>query len=148
MDMQADNRLKQRVRLHMQAWLRGEGLPPWVHWLVGLGIPAWLLGWNMWIVRKFTVDDAYISFRYARNLADGLGLVYNAGERIEGYTNFLWTVLLAGGIELGIDPHVTSKVLGGAAGLGESQVGNCGVSIVAVFSRMAANTRSMPPEGE
>lgn len=40
-------------------------------------------------------DDAFISFRYARNLADGAGLVWNAGERVEGYTNFLWTLLLA-----------------------------------------------------
>lgn len=39
-------------------------------------------------------DDAYISFRYSRNFADGLGLVWNAGERVEGYTNPLWTVLL------------------------------------------------------
>ena len=30
--------------------------------------------------------------RYARNLARGLGLVWNPGERIEGYTNFLWTL--------------------------------------------------------
>jgi hypothetical protein len=38
-------------------------------------------------------DDAFISFRYARNLADGHGLVFNPGERVEGYTNFLWTVI-------------------------------------------------------
>src|SRR3954470_13240280 len=36
-------------------------------------------------------DDAFISFRYARNWVTGKGLVYNAGERVEGYTNFLWT---------------------------------------------------------
>ena len=42
-----------------------------------------------------SVDDAYISFRYALNLAEGRGLVYNAGERVEGYTNFLWTLLAA-----------------------------------------------------
>ena len=41
------------------------------------------------------VDDAYISFRYAENLVNGHGLVFNPGERVEGYTNFLWTVLLA-----------------------------------------------------
>lgn len=40
-------------------------------------------------------DDAFISFRYARNLATGAGLVWNVGERVEGYTNFLWTLLLA-----------------------------------------------------
>jgi len=39
-------------------------------------------------------DDAFISFRYARNFARGEGLVYNAGEWVEGYTNFLWTFVL------------------------------------------------------
>jgi hypothetical protein len=40
-------------------------------------------------------DDTYISMRYAANLADGRGLVFTDGERVEGYTNFLWTVTLA-----------------------------------------------------
>lgn len=42
-------------------------------------------------------EDAYISFRYARNLLRGDGLVFNPGERVEGMTNLLWTLLLAGG---------------------------------------------------
>jgi hypothetical protein len=37
-------------------------------------------------------DDAMISMRYARNLAEGYGLVWNPGERVEGYTNPLWTL--------------------------------------------------------
>ena len=41
------------------------------------------------------VDDAYISFQYTRNLVMGRGLVFNPGEHVEGYTNFLWVVLLA-----------------------------------------------------
>lgn len=41
------------------------------------------------------VDDAYISFRYGKNLMNGYGLVYNNGEYVEGYTNFLWTVIIA-----------------------------------------------------
>lgn len=41
-------------------------------------------------------DDAMISMRYARNLAEGHGLVWYAGaEPIEGYTNFLWTIWMA-----------------------------------------------------
>ena len=42
-----------------------------------------------------TQDDAFISFRYAENLANGQGLVFNPGERVEGYSNPLWTVLFA-----------------------------------------------------
>src|SRR3989442_1133365 len=52
----------------------------------------------------WTSDDAYISFRYARNLVHGLGLVYNAGERVEGYSNFLWTLWCALGLRLGCAP--------------------------------------------
>jgi hypothetical protein len=41
-------------------------------------------------------EDAMISMRYARNLAAGAGLVWNAGETpVEGYTNFLWTLWMA-----------------------------------------------------
>ncbi len=57
-------------------------------------------------------EDAYISFRYARNLVRGHGLVYNVGERVEGYTNFLWTLLIAGGMSVGIDPVPLARFLG------------------------------------
>lgn len=41
-------------------------------------------------------DDAMISMRYARHLAQGAGLVWNPdGERVEGYTNLLWTLYMA-----------------------------------------------------
>jgi hypothetical protein len=45
-------------------------------------------------------DDAYISFRYAQNLVEGHGLVYNPGERVQGYSNLLYTLLSALGIAL------------------------------------------------
>jgi arabinofuranosyltransferase len=102
----------------VRRWLAGEGLPRRLQLLLGLVLPMYVLAVNMWRVHRFTVDDAYISFRYAVNLAQGHGLVYNPGERIEGYTNFLWTVLLGGGLKLGLDPHVTAKVLGAAAAMG------------------------------
>lgn len=50
--------------------------------------------WPLWEAR-WIQDDAYISFRYAKHLVEGHGLVYNLGARVEGYTNFLWTVLAA-----------------------------------------------------
>ncbi|MEC8381785.1 MAG: hypothetical protein VXZ96_15755 [Myxococcota bacterium] len=46
-------------------------------------------------------DDAFISYRYAVHFVDGIGLVYNAGEQVEGYTNFLWTIVLAFGAAFG-----------------------------------------------
>lgn len=39
-------------------------------------------------------DDAYISYRYALNLLAGHGLVFNPGERVEGYTNLLYVLLM------------------------------------------------------
>ncbi|MFI5253555.1 MAG: hypothetical protein ACHQQQ_14110 [Bacteroidota bacterium] len=66
----------------------------------------------------WTCDDAYISFRYARNLVNGLGLVFNAGERVEGYTNFLWTMMIAAGMKMGVDPVTFTKLIGGVFAVG------------------------------
>jgi len=64
------------------------------------------------ISRAWTSDDAFISFRYAQNLVEGKGLVYNSGERVEGYSNFLWTLLVALGIKLKLDPIDVTNALG------------------------------------
>ncbi len=40
-------------------------------------------------------DDAMISMRYAWNFSHGNGLVWNLGERVEGYTNFLMTLIMS-----------------------------------------------------
>jgi len=57
-------------------------------------LAAWaVLAWRF----DWLNDDAFISFRYARNLARGLGLCFNPGVHppVEGYSNFLWNVYLA-----------------------------------------------------
>ncbi len=43
-----------------------------------------------------TIDDAYITFRYARNLLAGEGFVFNLGEPVLGTTTPLFTFLMAG----------------------------------------------------
>ena len=82
-------------------------------WLPGLaGAAASVaVGWSF---GACTQDDAFISFRYAQHLIDGHGLVYNVGERVEGFTNPLWTLLLAGVMGLGFDPVPASAVMGAA----------------------------------
>ena len=70
----------------------------WLQWL-----PAIPFGIGLLTVLEFVKDDGYISFRYAYNLIHGEGLVFNTGERVEGYTNFLWTVLMAPFEALGLD---------------------------------------------
>lgn len=81
-----------------------------------LGLAVLLLAGAAALAHASTVawlcDDAFISFRYARHLAEGKGLVFNAGEAVEGYTNFLWTLLLAGGLRIGLAPEALSTTLG------------------------------------
>ncbi len=62
---------------------------------------------------NFVTDDAFISFVYSRNLAEHGELVFNPGmDPVEGYTNFLWTLVLGVLMLVGLQPEVTSLVLG------------------------------------
>ncbi|MBI1799133.1 MAG: hypothetical protein HYR73_05560 [Candidatus Eisenbacteria bacterium] len=49
-------------------------------------------------------EDAFITFRYARHLASGHGLVFNPGERVMGFTSPLWAIWMA----LGFASHVNA----------------------------------------
>lgn len=94
------------VALAGLAWVIAALLAPRTRPLWGFGLAACLL-WLVFagrILGDFEVDDAYISYRYAWNFVHGSGLVFNPGEIVEGYTNFLWTVLFALPIALGIYP--------------------------------------------
>jgi hypothetical protein len=64
----------------------------WQEW-GGLLVLTGIWGSIPWLRTVWVSDDAFISFRYAHNLLAGHGLVYNPGERVEGYTNFLWTMM-------------------------------------------------------
>jgi hypothetical protein len=64
-------------------------------------------------------DDMMVSMRYARSLAEGQGLVFNPGERVEGYSNPLWTLVMAAVHRLPLSTaHVSLAVLVVNAGLG------------------------------
>ncbi|MFQ5411487.1 MAG: hypothetical protein ACE5EC_04295 [Phycisphaerae bacterium] len=67
---------------------------------------------------QILVDDAFISFRYARNLADGHGLTFNPPERVEGYSNALWVLITALGMRCNLDPIPWTRSLGAAALMG------------------------------
>jgi arabinofuranosyltransferase len=90
-------------------WERGERLldstHPWVVLL--LVVLALLLAYRC----RFVQDDAFIAFSYARNLLEGLGLTW-FGARVEGYTSFLWVVLLSLGMRIGIEPVAFATTLG------------------------------------
>ncbi len=78
-----------------------------------LGLPL-LLGFLGSAVEGWpaVLDDAFITYRYARNLAHGHGITWNpGGAPTEGYTNFLLVVLLAPFLKLGADPLVVTRAL-------------------------------------
>jgi len=66
--------------------------------------------------RGVAFDDAYITCRYAKNLATGHGLAWNPGQApVEGYTNFLLVVALAPCIRAGLDPLACVRVASAVA---------------------------------
>lgn len=67
--------------------------------------------WYAWSIR-WTCDDIYITLRYISNWFDGKGIVYNAGEQVEGYTHFLWLLMVAAAGKLGADMEQASVWLG------------------------------------
>jgi hypothetical protein len=69
------------------------------------------------VFRAFTVDDAFIAYRHALNLARGAGAVMNAGERVEGVSNLPWTMLLGGAAAAGVAPHAAGPWLSALAAL-------------------------------
>jgi hypothetical protein len=66
----------------------------------------------------YTLDDAYITFRYARNFVRGAGLVYNPGDYVKGYSNTLFTLLMTLPEWIGRDPIGFSRAIGAAAFVG------------------------------
>lgn len=69
-------------------------------------------------VWPWTVDDAFISMRYAERLVMGDGLTWTDGERVEGYSNLLWVLLLAALRLLEFDCIVATRLLGITCTLG------------------------------
>lgn len=101
------------------------------------------------IVDKHVVDDAYITFRYTENLLRGEGLVFNSGERVEGYTNFLFTVLLALAGPFGIALPYFAVAIGVVCALSATVLGfvalrQMGVSTAIALASMLALALNPP----
>ncbi|MCX8067743.1 MAG: hypothetical protein N3B68_08025 [Anaerolineae bacterium] len=81
--------------------------------LIGLSVLAVALAFLWPAFSEFPMDDAYIHFVYARNLAEYGKLMFNVpGEKGVGTSSPLWTFLLAGGHTAGIPLHLLAKALG------------------------------------
>jgi hypothetical protein len=84
-------------------------------WLlaVAVGIPLLLVLSQATFLWDFSIDDVGISWRYAQHLADGHGLTWNIdGPPVEGYSNFLWVLMIAVPGAFGMDIELASKILG------------------------------------
>ncbi len=87
-------------------------------WILALTIVAGAIFLiDVWRYAGHQLDDSFITFRYARNLVEGHGLVFNPGERVEGYTNLLFVLLSAAFIRLGIDPLLGTTIVTAIAAL-------------------------------
>jgi hypothetical protein len=73
--------------------------------LLGLGVALLIAAANLVHFAPFITDDAFISLRYSRHLAEGHGIAWNVGEApVEGYSNFLHIVLGAIATRLDVSP--------------------------------------------
>ena len=76
---------------------RSAGTRWWIIGGLGLLVISAYLG-HVYYFRAYINDDAFITFRYSWFLTLGQGPYYNIGEHVEGYTNFLMMMLMAGAI--------------------------------------------------
>lgn len=67
---------------------------------------------------NYPCEDAYITYRFARNLAEGLGPVFNPGERVEGYSNFLWMTAIALAHAMGLSMVGFSRIVAALCSIG------------------------------
>jgi hypothetical protein len=80
--------------------------------VLAFGIAGLLLLVQLWLFRVLIVDDSFITFRFARSLAEGAGLAWNPHEPpVEGYSNFLWMLVSAASLRMGLDPFFVARVV-------------------------------------
>jgi hypothetical protein len=82
---------------------KGRAWPPWASWSVAVGVPTLLVAAHSLVYGQWLVDDAGITFAYARSIATGAGPVLQPGvPPVEGYSNPAWLALLVVGRWFGL----------------------------------------------
>ncbi len=74
-------------------------------------LAALLLALSAYDFWPFLADDTLISLRYSQRLIEGKGLTWNDGERVEGYSNLLWVLLISLLGLSGMDLIVATRIL-------------------------------------
>ncbi len=88
----------------------------------------YLIAFQIYAIWAFNIDDTFITLRYAKNWADGFGLVWNVGAPpVEGYSNFIFVFLAYIALHLGLKPLLVLKIAG-ACGLILSAIVVYGIS--------------------
>jgi len=112
--------MKAQRLVRMSGWWIKTFLP-----FAWAGLSALLL---FWFFRDWGFDDPYITFRYARNIANGTGFVYNPGEHVLSTTTPLYALILALVHRIGLDIPLWSNIIGcvslGLGGLALWNLGN------------------------
>lgn len=95
---------------------RLRALGPWLYRSISIAASSLVLARSVMAVWSFTIDDAGISYAYAKHIAEGLGPVAAPGAPwVEGYSNPLWVFLLVPFHLVGLPLPVMAKVIGVAA---------------------------------
>ena len=111
--------------------LRGLSLPI----AATLMVVAMLIAISVWVTQNNNraLDDAYITYVYGQNLAEGHGIRYNPtdADPTEGSSSLLHVLMVAGGVKLGIDPLTLTR------GLAMTLFGALTLALAALASNMA-----------
>jgi len=128
-----------KVRARWDAWReRRPGWPP-----PGTSGLSWgLLFLYVLVITRagWLADDAFVSFRASDNLIHGHGLTYNAAERVQAFTNPLWTLMVAVAYAITRDIYFTPLVLNiilsvGAVALLATRIGkHAGATALGIFT--------------
>jgi arabinofuranosyltransferase len=91
---------------------------PWDRRLLWLALPVALFLVLCYAFFPESIDDAFITLRYSKNLMLGNGPVFNIGEHVEGFSNPFWMVLLGAMGSAGVPMPLGMKLLGILSGVG------------------------------
>ncbi|MDP9035934.1 MAG: hypothetical protein M3O50_14125 [Myxococcota bacterium] len=117
--------------------------------LVLAGICASALLWQAQTYLPFFVDDSFIALRYVWRLVHGRGLTWTDGERVEGYSDLLWILLVAAGewLRVAVDSPVNVPSLGRLVDISRATGIACTVAAVlaVIYAHAPRRLRDTPP---